>query len=111
MSVISYNIIYLDFALAYTLNRIEAIVHYCVTSLLYRVRERKVAFTCFRLVNFEKILNYQEILKDKLIYVKHKYFIVYEATCFELFKRSSSGLLADRVNRCCVHVGIPICLH
>jgi len=27
------------------------------------------------------------------------------------FKRSSSGLLADRVNRFCVHVGIPVCLH
>jgi len=30
-------------------------------------------------------------------------FNVYTATCFEL--------LADRVNRCCVHVGIPLCLH
>ena len=30
-------------------------------------------------------------------------FNVYEATCFNLFKRSSSGLLADRLNSCCVH--------
>jgi len=28
----------------------------------------------------------------RLIYVKHNYFIVYEVTCFDLFKMSSSGL-------------------
>ena len=44
-----------------------------------------------------------------LIHVKHNFFTVYEATCFDHFKRSSSGL-TNRVNRCCVHVGIPICL-
>jgi len=32
-------------------------------------------------------------------------------TCFEHFIRLSSGLLADRVNRCCEHFGIPIRLH
>ena len=37
--------------------------------------------------------------------------LLYEATCFELFKWSSSGLLTDPVNRYCVNVGIPICLH
>jgi len=30
---------------------------------------------------------------------------------FRPFKRSSSGLVTDWVNRCCVHDGIPICLH
>ena len=38
-------------------------------------------------------------------------FYVYKATCFDLFKWPSPGLLADRVNICCVHVGIPMCLH
>ena len=28
---------------------------------------------------------------------------------FRPFKRSSSGLVTDWVNKCCVHVGIPIC--
>jgi len=30
---------------------------------------------------------------------------------FRMFKWPSSGFLTDCVNRCCVHVGIPICLH
>jgi len=61
----------------------------------------------------------RDILRYKLIYVKHNYFNVYEATCFDLFKRSSSGLLADRVlcnwlHRSyafyhCKHIGIPTC--
>jgi len=29
---------------------------------------------------------------------------------FRPLKRSSSGLLTDWVNRCCLHVGIQICL-
>ena len=29
---------------------------------------------------------------------------------FRPFKQSSSGLLTASINRCCVHVGIPICL-
>jgi len=29
---------------------------------------------------------------------------------FRPFKRSSLGLLTFRVNRCCEHVGIPVCL-
>jgi len=38
-------------------------------------------------------------------------FIICEATCFDLFNRSSSGLLAIRVNRCYIRFGIPVCLH
>ena len=30
---------------------------------------------------------------------------------FRPFKQSSSGLLTDRVNRFCVHFGIPVCLY
>jgi len=50
-------------------------------------------------------------IKTLINNVKHNYFNVYDATCFDLFKWSSSCLLADRVNRCCVHIGIPMCLH
>jgi len=41
---------------------------------------------------------------------QHNYFII-QGYMFRPFKLSSLGLLIDWVNRCCVHVGIPMCLH
>jgi len=45
----------------------------------------------------------QQYTKTSINIRQVQLFNVYEATRFKLFERSSSGLLADRVNRCCVH--------
>jgi len=42
-----------------------------------------------------------EYIKTLINIVKHNYFII-RGYMFRPFKRSSSGLIRDRVNRCCV---------
>jgi len=44
----------------------------------------------------------------RLIYVSTT-ILLYKATRFDPFKRSSSGFISYRLNRCCVHVWIPTC--
>jgi hypothetical protein len=51
------------------------------------------------------------LLTKPLINIRQaKLFYFMQGYMFQHFKRSSSGLLTDRVNSC-VHVGIPIGLH
>jgi len=53
-----------------------------------------------------------DLLTRTLINIRQaKLFYCIQDYMFRPFKRSSSDLLTDRVNRCCVHVGIAIGLH
>ena len=46
-----------------------------------------------------------------LINIRQNNYFITQGYMFRPFKRSSSGLLTVPVNRCCVHVVIPTCLH
>jgi len=98
-------------------SKLKCMTHICKNGLLYacvtslRRETFKDAFDCTVCLN--ATLGNIEIISfvPKHYHTSTQIFLLYKVTCFELFKRSSSGLQTDWVKRCCVHVGNPICLH
>jgi len=60
--------------------------------------------------NGRKILQIGKRTKILIDVRQHNYFII-RGYMFRPFKQTSTGLLTDSVKRCCLRVGIPICLH
>jgi hypothetical protein len=52
---------------------------------------------------------YEHTTTIKTLYVEHNYFIVCEATCFDLLCGHHQAFLMNQVTKCYVHVGIPLC--
>jgi hypothetical protein len=74
-------------------------------------------FTCPCITNISPNYNQQDVtfldFSKKLNNIRQAQLFIYycAATCFDLFNRSSSGLVTLRVNKCYVHIGIPVCSH